>query len=139
MKGSCLCESVEYTLSNFNGNIYQCHCSLCRKQGGSFSNSGAIVPKENLQWLNGQDKIGTWVKNTGFTSSFCTNCGSLVPNLLRKLEYYWIPVGTLEEDCFTVVASICLSSKANWATVSPNSKKYEDMPDVIEFIKFLSK
>lgn len=139
MKGSCLCGGIEYEISNFNGKIYQCHCSLCRKQGGSFSNSGAIVQTKNLKWIKGQDRISTWVKDTGFTSSFCNTCGSLVPNLLRKLEYYWVPAGALESDSFNIEASICLSSKASWATVAPNGKKFQEMPDVIEFIEYLDK
>ena len=139
MRGACLCGDIEYEVSKFNGNIYQCHCSLCRKQGGSFSNSGAIVPAENLRWMKGQDRINIWVKDTGFTSSFCKGCGSPVPNLLRKLDYYWIPVGTLEDGDFNVVASIFLNSKASWATVSPESTQFDGMPDVNEFIDYLGK
>ncbi len=59
-------------------------------QGGSSSNSGAVVPIRDLTWIKGQPKI--WVKETGFISSFCDNCGSPVPNRLRELEFYWVPV-----------------------------------------------
>ncbi len=87
MIGRCLCGGIEYELTGLSGNIYQCHCTLCRKQGGSSSNSGTVVPMNQLTWLKGEGNIKTWVKETGFTSSFCENCGSLVPNLLRKLDY----------------------------------------------------
>lgn len=54
MKGSCLCGGVEFAIDGFNGNIYQCHCTLCRKQGDSSSNTGAIVSLTQLNWLKGE-------------------------------------------------------------------------------------
>ena len=120
-----------------SGNIYQCHCTLCRKQGGSSSNTGTVLPRKQFAWLKGEDSVKTWVKETGFTSSFCENCGSLVPNLLRKLDYYWLPVGTLEGGPFTVVANLYMNSKASWAVVSPDGERFETMPEVKEFIELL--
>lgn len=135
MKGRCLCGAIEYEVTRFSGNIYQCHCRLCRIQGGSSSNSGAIVPLIDLTWTKGHPK--TWVKDSGFTSSFCDNCGSPVPNRLRDLEYYWIPVGCLDGDSFKIVANIYLDSKAEWSTISLDGVRYEQMPEVHEFIKML--
>jgi hypothetical protein len=137
MIGRCLCGDVEYEVSGLSGNIYQCHCSLCRQQGGSFSNSGTIIPKSQLKWLKGQSRIKEWIKDTGFTSCFCTSCGSPTPNILRKLDYYWIPVGNLEDGPFKVVANLCLNSKASWATVSNIGKDFESVPDISDFITLL--
>jgi len=137
MIGSCLCGGIQYEVTGLSGNIYQCHCTLCRKQGGSSSNSGTVVPMNQLTWLKGESNIKTWVKETGFTSSFCENCGSLVPNLLRKLDYYWVPIGMLEDIPFKIVANLYMDSKASWAVVSPEGKKFETMPEVNEFIELL--
>ncbi|ARU55858.1 S-(hydroxymethyl)glutathione synthase superfamily protein [Oleiphilus messinensis] len=135
MKGSCLCGAIQYEVNQFSGNIYQCHCKLCRVQGGSSSNSGAIVPLNDLVWIKGQPK--TWVKDTGFTSSFCDNCGAPVPNRLRGLEYFWVPVGCLDGDSFKVVANIYLDSKASWSTVSSDGDCYEQRPEIDELISML--
>ena len=137
MKGSCLCESVEFELKNFSGNIYQCHCSICRKQGGSSSNSGAIVAIDKLFWVKGQDQVHTWKKETGFTSSFCKNCGSLVPNILRGIDYYWIPVGALEDGEFEIVANIYTDSKVSWAPMPERGVKFPTMPEFHKFIGIL--
>lgn len=138
IKGSCLCGSVEFNVIDISKNIYQCHCSLCRKQGGSASNSGTVVPLNQLEWIKGQEHIKSWVKETGFRSDFCKECGSPVPNLLRGLEYYWIPVGTLEDGPFNIVANLYIESKASWGVVAPAGKKFETMPDLNEFIDLLS-
>ncbi|WP_250656960.1 GFA family protein [Alkalimarinus coralli] len=137
MIGRCLCGGIEYEVTGLSGNIYQCHCTLCRKQGGSSSNSGTVVPMSQLKWLKGEENVKTWTKETGFTSCFCQNCGSPVPNLLRKLAYYWVPIGTLEDGPFKIVANLYQGSKASWAVVSPTGEKFETMPGVQDFIELL--
>lgn len=138
MKGNCLCGAVEYEIQNFSGKIYQCHCTLCRKQSGSASNSGAVVSLDDFKWLKGHENTVTWVKESGFTSSFCKSCGSPVPNQLRTYDFYWLPVGCLEGDDFKVVSNICLDSKAPWATVSPDGERITAMPDIDSFLLNLS-
>ena len=136
MKGSCLCGSVEFNIPDIR-NIYQCHCSLCRKQGGSASNSGTVVPFDKLKWIKGKENIKSWVKDSGFRSNFCSNCGSPVPNPLRSSDYYWIPVGTLEDGPFDIVANLYIDSKASWGVVAPTGKKFSTMPDLEQFITLL--
>lgn len=138
IKGNCLCGSVEFIVSDITKNIYQCHCTLCRKQGGSASNSGAIVPVENVTWIKGEDEITCWRKETGFSSNFCRHCGSPVPNRLRGMDYYWIPVGTLEDAPFQIAANLYLDSKASWGVVAPTGERFETMPEVNDFIALLA-
>ncbi len=136
-KGSCLCGSIEFIITDIGNNIYQCHCSLCRKQGGSASNTGTVVPLNNLQWTKGKANIRSWVKDSGFRSDFCSICGSPVPNQLRGFDYYWIPVGTLDDGPFNIVANIHTASKATWGVVAPTGKQFETMPNFEEFISIL--
>jgi hypothetical protein len=136
-KGSCLCGSVEFQLRGLSGNIYQCHCTLCRKQGGSASNTGTVIPVDQLTWLKGEESIKAWVKDTGFSSYFCKECGSPVPNRLRSMNYYWIPVGVLEDGPYKIVANLYLDHKAKWAAVSPTGERYSTMPEVNDFIQLL--
>jgi hypothetical protein len=138
IEGSCLCSSIKFRVSDMTSNIYQCHCSLCRKQGGSASNSGAVVPLNQLDWIKGEEKITSWVKETGFRSDFCSTCGSPVPNPLKGLGYYWIPVGVLDNAPFDITASLCTASKASWGVVAPTAKDFKTMPDFAELIALLS-
>jgi len=138
-KGSCLCGSVEFNISNISKNIYQCHCSLCRKQGGSSSNSGTVVPLNALEWVKGKEHIKSWVKESGFRSDFCSTCGGPVPNPLRGLEYYWIPVGTLEDGPFEIVANLYTDSKAEWGIIAPTGQRYNTRPEIEELIALLTK
>ena len=137
MKGSCLCGTIEFSVRDLGKSIYQCHCSLCRKQGGSASNSGTVVPLSQLTWIGGKEHIKSWVKDSGFRSDFCSNCGSPVPNTLRGRNYYWIPVGVLEDGPFNIVANLYTGSKASWGVVAPTGKKLETMPELEDFIALL--
>jgi len=98
MKGNCLCGKVSFKLSVDTLKIYQCFCTLCQKQSGTESNFATIVPEDKFAFLTGEDEIGVWVKDTGFTSGFCKSCGSPTPNRLRNKAYFWVPVGLLEHE-----------------------------------------
>ena len=138
MRGHCLCGRVEFEIDGSAFKLYQCHCSLCRKQGGSSSNTATIVHSEAFRWLSGNEQISSWVKDSGFRSDFCSTCGSPVPNRLRDTTYVWIPAGLLEgSENMEVVAHLCIASKAAWDIPAVNGVRYEELPDLTEFIASL--
>jgi hypothetical protein len=71
MQGTCLCGAIGFEVDGPYPKLYQCHCSLCRKQGGSVSNTGLIVAADKFRWLAGEVLISTWTRETGFRSYFC--------------------------------------------------------------------
>ena len=137
--GRCLCGQVEFEIAAGSVRLYQCHCSLCRKQGGSSSNTATIVAAEHFRWLRGHERISSWVKETGFRSDFCSTCGSPVPNPLRNLPYFWVPAGLLEEtNKLEIVAHLCVASKASWDLIGASGVRYEDLlpnlPDLFSLL-----
>lgn len=138
MRGKCLCGLVEFEVVGTFPRLYQCHCSLCRKQGGSSSNTATIVGAENFRWLSGQEHISSWVKDTGFRSDFCSKCGSPVPNPLRSTPFYWVPVGLLDnEQQLEIAAHLFVGSKALWDVIASQGTHYETAPELSEFISLL--
>jgi hypothetical protein len=136
MRGKCLCGKVEFEIVGIVPKLYQCHCSLCRKQGGASSNTAAIVANEHFRWRAGQEYISSWVKDTGFRSDFCSNCGSPVPNPLRSYPYYWVPAGLFEGDVqLTVSAHFYVGSKASWDVIASPGTLHETMPELFELLK----
>ena len=120
MQGNCLCGKVVFEILSPIRNLYQCHCSLCRKQGGSASNTATFVADNAFRWLAGQGNVTSWVKPTGFRSDFCSTCGSPVPNPLRTSGYWWIPAGLLDGALEAeVVAHLFVASAAKWDRISP--------------------
>lgn len=136
MRGKCLCGLIEFEVLVAAPKLYQCHCSLCRKQGGGSSNTAAIVAQEQFRWLSGQEHISSWVKDTGFRSDFCSNCGSPVPNPLRSTPYYWVPAGLFEEGVqLKVSAHLFVGSKASWDVIASPGTQHETMPELSELLR----
>lgn len=133
--GSCLCGAVgfQFAVSNIKM-IYRCYCSLCRKQSGAASNVATFVQTQSFQWQHGEQWIQTYIKETGFSSCFCKQCGSPVPNALAiNPEVMWIPLGLLQEQ-FTpeLELNFCMSSKVSWAKTHEVLLAFDELPDLNE-------
>lgn len=74
--GSCLCGAVRYEIRGDIGPGFYCHCSRCRKAGGSAFASNAVVAADDFVVTAGADALKTFVADTGLHRSFCANCGS---------------------------------------------------------------
>lgn len=127
--GQCLCSSVQFKINRNIDVIYQCYCSLCRKQSGTHSNHATMIHITKFEWITDQQLITTYKKDSGFTSSFCQKCGSPVPNKIGQTDYVWIPLGLIENNIHpTRHINFCLSSKANWEGLDLQEADYEHLP-----------
>jgi hypothetical protein len=138
MKGSCLCGEIEFEVNLNRLKIYQCHCEQCRKQSGTASSCGSVVESNKFSWVSGQSNISKWIKDSGFTSHFCSSCGSPVPNEFRGMPYCWIPVGLMETDEIEIVANLYVCEAAKWGSVSKDVNPFETKPELESLIKYLN-
>lgn len=139
MLGRCNCGAVSFKLTGPLPGLYQCHCTLCRKQGGSSSNTATIVASNRFIWLTGLQGVGQWRKSSGFSSDFCQSCGSTVPNPLRDSDYMWIPMGLVEQEAGKIVVHIYTASKAPWTQLPDGIQKFKTMPDNLDaFVAILN-
>ena len=138
MRGRCLCGAVEFEIAGALPKLYQCHCTLCRKQGGSTSNTATIVAQERLHWLSGKENVRSYERPTGFRSDFCATCGSPVPNPLRKTPYYWVPAGLFEgAETLEIAVHLYVGSRASWDTAPLSGQVFDEMPGIREFMELL--
>jgi len=138
VRGSCLCGEVRFAVSGPFPKLYQCHCSLCRKQGGSVSNTGLIVAAGNFRWLAGEEGLGRWQRSSGFRSWFCARCGSTVPNPLRDTGYVWVPAGALDDDApLEIVAQLFLASRMACDHPRTDGLQFEEAPPMADLIAIL--
>ncbi len=130
MHGKCLCGEVRFTLSGELPNLYQCHCSLCRKVSGSSSNAAFKVDLAQLQWDSGEQLIHEFSTESGFKSHFCSRCGSPLPNLTANDSAWWVPVGLLENgEGLRVGAHLFVASRAPWDVIADVGEHFDEMPD----------
>ncbi|MCG9492996.1 GFA family protein [Acinetobacter pittii] len=131
--GSCLCNEVKFSITNKINTVYHCHCSLCRKQTGTGANAATLVSKHKFEWLSGLELVRTYKKETGFTSSFCSKCGSPVPNLVGSTDFMWIPLGLLDQDIVVLKKlNFCIVSKSNWVNTVAADQSYNQLPTLNE-------
>ena len=139
MQGSCLCGAVEFRVEGIPSKAYQCHCSLCRKQGGTSSSLAILVETANFSWVTGREHISSYVRPTGFRSDFCARCGSPVPNPLRTTAYYWVPAGLLDDlETLEIGAHLFTGSKASWETIPSDAPHFETVPKLPQLLELLS-
>lgn len=138
MRGKCLCGGVEFEVQDSPRNLYQCHCSLCRKQSGSAANAAFVVHGEKLVWKAGRALISSYVKPTGFRLNFCSRCGSPVPNFIGSTSYVWVPAGLLEDPgSLEIVLHLFVGSRASWEPKPTTGVLYEEMPAFAEVLAHL--
>jgi hypothetical protein len=138
LRGSCLCGEVRFEVTGPFPKLYQCRCSLCRKQGGSVSNTGLIVKADKFRWTGGEEGIGRWQRATGFRSWFCQRCGAVTPNPLRDTDYVWVPAGTLDDDApLEVIAQLYVGSKQSWDRPPDSPIQHATAPPLAEIIAIL--
>lgn len=136
--GSCLCGQVRFEVAGPYPRLYQCHCSLCRKQGGSTSNTGLIVAAGQFRWTDGESSVGRWQRTSGFRSHFCLRCGSPVPNPLRDTGFVWVPSGLIDGPApLEIAAQLHVASRASWARLPEGIPRYESAPELRELIALL--
>ena len=138
LPGSCLCGAIRFGVDGPFPRLYQCHCSLCRKQGGSVSNTGLIVASHKFRWLGGEELVRKWQRSSGFRSWFCQRCGSTVPNPLRDTGFVWVPAGALDDDGpLEIGAQVFLGSKTSWDRPRTDGLQLEEAPSLAELIEIL--
>ena len=136
MKGKCFCGGVEFELIGAIPDLYQCHCSLCRKVSGSSANAALIIDARQFRWLSGAGEISSYQNETGFKSEFCGKCGSPLPNLTRGDSAYWVPVGLLDDAAeISLAAHIFVASRAHWDVIADAGEHFEAMPGADDFMR----
>ena len=138
MKGECLCGTVKFEVEEEIRNLYQCHCSLCRKATGAAANAATFVQVSAFRWVSGESEIRSYKKPSGFRSDFCLVCGSPVPNSLSGSGMVWIPAGLLNElDTSRISVHLHTKSAAPWERESDECVRLDGGPDSLESLNKL--
>jgi hypothetical protein len=98
LKGSCLCGSIRYCVTQQPSQFYFCHCQQCQKVTGSGFAANLIAPVDSVIWESGEDLLTHFDHPTrAFSKTFCSQCGSGVPPVNKSKTSLVIPAGSLDE------------------------------------------
>ncbi len=117
LHGSCLCESIRFSVSGRVTDFYLCHCSRCRKETGSAFSTSMFVPLDAVTWYSPPDAVKRFELPSAehFCLDFCMRCGSVVPYISRGHEFYIVPVGSLDSHIdIAPFEQIYWQDRASW-------------------------
>jgi hypothetical protein len=114
--GSCLCGAVCFEIAGDFERFYLCHCAYCRKDTGSAHAANLFSSTATLKWLSGEDRVKVFnLPTTRHRNSFCSTCGSALPDLQMNGALLKVPAGSLDTEVgIRPDAHIFFASKASW-------------------------
>lgn len=129
-EGACLCGEVTFEIDGDFENFFLCHCERCRKDTGSAHAANLFSSTAKLNWLSGQANVKTFNFNsTGHIKSFCSNCGSALPNIQMDGALLVVPAGCLDTDVpIAPQGHIYFARKANWDHKLENLPTFDQLP-----------
>lgn len=128
--GSCLCEKNKFEIEGDFESFYLCHCSRCRKDSGSAHAANLFSTTAKLKWIYGSENVKTFkLPSTRHIKSFCSICGSAMPNIQMGGKLLMVPAGSLDGSfSMEPTAHIFLSDKAGWDDNLEKFPKFEELP-----------
>ena len=123
-KGTCLCGSIQWTIKGHPTAAYNCHCSMCRKAHGAAFATYYLVGAEDFQWDSDIKTLQEYQSTPELKRSFCSDCGSIVPNHSDSDKIVYVPAGS-HDDGDAAKAHIFTASKAPWHEITDNLPQYE--------------
>jgi hypothetical protein len=123
LKGTCLCEGVEYEVRDPQAMGY-CHCGRCQRWTGS-NLAGVVVAKENFQFTTGEDLVKTYESELA-PRNFCSNCGSSIYDDLGAV--YFVAAGQMADLDMEPSFHQLVAYKASWDTIGDDAPQYAELP-----------
>ena len=124
IKGSCLCGGVQFELARAAGPFELCHCNRCRKVSGSAFMAGIGVRREDFRFIRGEELVRSYDAPIldappAYRSTFCSRCGSPVPDPTATAEWFEIAAGLLDDDpLLRPQRHIMIEHKAAWFPIA---------------------
>ncbi len=130
LKGSCLCNSIQYEIHGELGPTMMCHCSKCRKANGSAYAVNAAVKTDEFHFVKGKELVSEFESSPGVFRTFCKQCGSpLYSRRPSQPELLRLRIGTLDTPVeVKPIAHIFVGSKASWDEIHDDIPQYEERP-----------
>jgi hypothetical protein len=129
VRGSCLCGQVVYEIDGAIDLIRHCHCSRCRRARGAAHATNGFVDPARFRYLRGESLLESFKVPDAerFRQTFCRECGSPMPGVIRNRPYIVIPMGGIEGDPGARPREhIFVGSKAPWDEITDSLPQHAE-------------
>jgi len=131
LTGTCLCGETAYALDETPTKLTNCHCTRCQRSRGTAHATNVFVRQGNLRWLRGAALLKTYQVPGAelFTTTFCSECGCLMPSLFAGIKRYNLPVGSLDQALGNKPSlHIFVADRAPWFAITDTLPQFAAMP-----------
>ena len=128
--GSCLCGAVKYIINGPIKAVANCHCNVCQKVTGSVFGTIAVIGENDLEVIDGQDKLMTYQISEKAIKYFCRSCGTPIFNRHKRYPgNHMIQVGSFDDPALAIPAiNIFCESMLPWVKSIADLKCFEREP-----------
>ena len=128
IQGSCLCGIVSWKYNHAFEKLTHCHCGMCRKAHAAPFATYAVGPRTPFSFTAGEEAIVSYESSPGFVRSFCTHCGSVLPNTDLG-DLVAIPAGSIDgSPGIKPSAHIFAKWKAPWHAITDELPQHDNYP-----------
>ncbi len=131
IRGSCLCGTVSWLVTERPQLARYCHCSRCRKARSAACTANLFVSCDGIRFLSGEDATRSYNVPDAryFRHVFCTTCGGGTPRVDLERKLAVVPMGSLDDDPGARISEhIFVGSKAPWHEITDDIPQYEEGP-----------
>ncbi|TBR43478.1 aldehyde-activating protein [Marinomonas agarivorans] len=130
LKGSCLCQSIQFEIENSFRSFFLCHCHQCQKMTDSAHVANLFIDKNAITWLKGESKATHYqVPGHDIKNVFCPDCGSPVPYLNSNGKLLIVPAGSLDgEPSIAPHSHIFMEEKRKWHDEIHKTLQFDGFP-----------
>lgn len=128
MSGSCLCGGVKYEIQGELSDVYNCHCSMCRKLHAAAFRTSCKIRSADWKTVKGEELIRFYESSPGEHKAFCSVCStSLFTRFDAQPEAFGFPLGTLDTDPgVRAQRHVFVGSKAPWFEITDDLPQYDE-------------
>ncbi len=128
IEGCCVCEAVKFEVCGPFHSFYFCHCSRCRRSGGSAHAANLFSGVNSVTWITGKEQRIQFElsEQSYFNKCFCRICGSPLPRRAKSGEFMIVPAGALGDSLPLLPSkNIFWADRALWFEAGTRAPKHD--------------
>lgn len=127
IKGSCLCQEVQYEYTQEITEVAICHCNQCKRAQGTPFVTNAPIQAQHFAFTQGESLVKEFFSSPNKRRVFCANCGSpFYSQRTDMAETIRLRLGTVTEGHIPEpVYEIYAESKSDWYCEDASRPNYE--------------
>ncbi len=131
VRGSCLCNSVQFHVTKPFKIAHNCYCTRCRRARAAAHASNGFTDFDGVTLIKGGGLLKAYKLPNAqyFTQVFCEICGSKMPRLDRDRNLAVIPLGSLDDDPgIRPMDHIYVAYKCEWYDITDDLPRFAEGP-----------